>query len=574
MAPIVPPQGPTRYDTRGLPEGYDPHKLYEYRFEKLGKEATGIEWLLYKYIPYSVIKSFAMAIDPTSKFKVAPGVITPANRNKYRATASVLQRRRMHNLQTNTTFGVMVNYQGIGGCRSKGVFYNPPSRNEWYQELSAQEPLPDTLSDTTKRTRLMGSERGTLTLFKGYINSPSRSVRRTERSQSTFDLTPDFPPTDPCMVAGGTFTNKDGGIFVAESSVEGPAATLSYNNFRLLKESEINRNIGLMQTHATAMLKEWTPSKRVYTFARNLVELRDIPRSVASLRTTIADFRQLYVSLTSSPKLRRIIFDVKETSKDIPGEYLSFHFGWKQTWKDIIDLLGAPEKYTKQVNFLMSRSGKPTTFRVKRTFVSGDTDVPGFGYDVLYGEDLQSGNTSSRIERTSELRLVVNATIDFPRVSGPLFQLENFLKQTGVIPRPTDLYNLIPWTWLVDWFSGLGNYIECIDTMNSDPHLINWGMLTCVTTGRLVTDFKSTSRSTSTSYYNNVGTNTEEILGNRHTSMYNFTCETRRDVSTILDVKTTSNPDNLTPYQKSIIGALLAQRLDFTRKAESFRPRT
>lgn len=83
----VEPKVSVRKDTRGLPEGYDPHKLYEYRRDLIVDKATGLESFLYKYIPWSVIKSFAIAIDPFHQFKVAPGVITPANRVKYRQTA-------------------------------------------------------------------------------------------------------------------------------------------------------------------------------------------------------------------------------------------------------------------------------------------------------------------------------------------------------------------------------------------------------------------------------------------------------------------------------------------------------
>ena len=52
--------GATRYDTRGLPEGYDPHKFYEYRRDTLVKTANGIESFAYKYIPWSIMESFAL----------------------------------------------------------------------------------------------------------------------------------------------------------------------------------------------------------------------------------------------------------------------------------------------------------------------------------------------------------------------------------------------------------------------------------------------------------------------------------------------------------------------------------
>lgn len=32
-----------KVDTRGLPVGYDPHKLYEYRYDTLIKNSSGLE---------------------------------------------------------------------------------------------------------------------------------------------------------------------------------------------------------------------------------------------------------------------------------------------------------------------------------------------------------------------------------------------------------------------------------------------------------------------------------------------------------------------------------------------------
>jgi hypothetical protein len=320
------------------------------------------------------------------------------------------------------------------------------------------------------------------------------------------------------------------------------------------------------------MLKGIGPMNRDYTLFRNVVELKDINRSIVSLQQTLIDFKKLFVSLGTQPSLRKSIFDFKNVAKDLPNEYLSYHFGWKQTFNDAMDLLLLPNKIAKKYNFLISRSGKPTTFRSKKVIDSAESDVSGFEYDI---SDLEYGYpfASSRIERRSEIRLVVNATFDFPTLNVPQFRVKEFLDRIGAVPRATDIYNLIPWTWLLDYFTGLGNYIELIDNINHDESLINWGMISCRTEGRLITDFRSKSNFTRSFYVFNQppGTTSTTIVENRHTSVLNYECQTRSDVATILDVKLTSVPTTLTAYQKSIIGALLAQRIDFS-KSGTFRP--
>jgi hypothetical protein len=81
-------RGP-QVDTRGLPEGYDPHKLYEYRYDTLIKNSSGLESFLFKLMPISMVKSFAFAVDPTYQYKVSPRPITPHNRTRYRGSISV-----------------------------------------------------------------------------------------------------------------------------------------------------------------------------------------------------------------------------------------------------------------------------------------------------------------------------------------------------------------------------------------------------------------------------------------------------------------------------------------------------
>lgn len=558
-------------DTRGLPEGYDPHKLYEYRFSLLQESTSGLEWFLFHYIPIGLIKSFALAIDPTSPFKVAPGAITPENRTKYRAVFSVLQNRSVNYSRIVDSFAPVSNYLGINGCTSPFVVHTGFT-DKYSQVFTNQSPLPDKLIDTTSKTRLMGSSQGTLTMFKGFSHSPSRNVSELSSVNSEFY---NNLPTDPCIVAGGNHNNRDGGTDNKYSSVVGAGALLSLTTYNSLRNHEIAYNVGLSQHNAVNLLKGWSPFNRDYTLFRNIVELKDIPHSITQLRKTVKDFRQLYVSLSTSPSLRKIIFDLKGAAKNIPNEYLSYHFGWKQTYKDIVDLLNSPAKTAKKINFLIDRAGKPTTFRSKRQFVSGESGVSGYDYELLRDEFLLSGDgAQSRIERESELRLVINATFDFPPISSVRFRNDLWVERLGVLPRVTDVYNLIPWTWLIDYFSGVGNYIELIDNINHDPSLVNWGMLTCSSKGRLVTDRLSHSYRHRRHYVQNVLVESaDEVIGNRHTSVYEFECQTRRDVSTILDVNTTSDPTSLSAYQKSILGALLAQRTEFTREKGIRRPR-
>jgi hypothetical protein len=378
------------------------------------------------------------------------------------------------------------------------------------------------------------------------------------------------PSNDNCILKGGKYQISGNGRQLSAREIIGPGAIVSEYQYNQLRLSEYAYAESLISEHILGMLKSWSPQKRDYTLFRNVVELRDIPRSISSLRESIGNFRALYTSLAKSPSLRKIIFDLKGSAKAVPNEYLSFHFGWKQLYKDITDLLDQPKKFSKRMNFLIARNGKPTTYRSSKKFLSGESGVSGFEHYPLNIE----GNyrLGSNIQRESELRLVINATFDFPNVSGPSFREREFLRRLGVLPTPTDIYNLVPWTWLIDWFSGLGNYIEMIDIINSDPTLVNWGMITCETKGELDTTLYS--ETTCSKSVTAAGTTIQQYFQVpwRHTSKLSFECQIRKDVSASL-VRKTSDVSSLSAFQKSILGALLAQRIDHSRPG-TFRPKT
>jgi hypothetical protein len=552
-----------RFDTRGLPEGYDPHKLYEYRYDILVKDATGLESLVYKLIPFSYIKSFAFAIDPTARFKVSPYTVTPVNRTQYRGVNSVLLQRPYTRKRYKYSYSQSPNYKGISICWNPvpDIIFGPSVDLLSSGFLPSQPVLLDRIKDTTKRTRLVGSDRGNLEMFKGYVSSPPRETKQGEVSNYTFLGDGSTGNTSCIAVGGGGNRIRYSHEYQIERHARG--ATLSVSNYNLLRDGEIALAKSLCQKHAISMLKSVDPFARDYTLFRNLVELRDIPRSVRQLSQTAQDLRKVYLSLRTSPKLRKVVFNLKGLARDVPNEYLSYHFGWKQLYRDVTDLLALPEKTAKKVNFLMSRSGKPTTLRSKREFLSGSAGASGFDYSTMNTEHTRV--SSSRIERKHELRLVINAIWDFPPINSVEFKKHVFAQRTGISPRITDVYNLVPWTWLVDWFTGVGNYIDLIDTINNDPKLINSGMISCRTSGRLITDLSSKSTITSSVTSGGVTTTQSNLTDNRHTSFYDFECQTRNDVATILDVQLTSVPSTLTTFQKSILGALILQRTKFLR---------
>lgn len=540
--------GPTvipRFDSRGLPEGYDPGELYQYRISKLKADAEGLELFVYRLMPPNLIRSFAFAIDPFSSLKVADSVITPWNRKKVRATASVLDERRGHNIHNSSGGSTIPNWQNIPG--NFGPFEpTPPTHTDYTYGLSSQEVLPASLDDSTKRTRLINSDRGEFRRFDWNINSPPLRVQYSYKNSIYLDI-----PGSSYPSRSESYSED---VWVAEPH----GAVLSKANFDAIKIREENVAIAFMQKHALSMFKDCHPSSRTITSFRNLVELRDLPRSISSLRELAQNLTKLERSLKMSPSLSKKLRSLRPLTGDIPKQYLSYHFGWKLLVRDALDLLNSPAKISKKINFLLARSGKPTTVHTRRSLIHGDPDVSGFDYPNLTFYEYDK-RVSSRISRDIELRMALNYTFRFPDVNVPEFSSRLWRHNLGLNPRPIDIYNLVPWTWLVDWFTGLGNYLEIIDTISTDDTVINWGMITSVTKGNLTTERESKIDRFQGSSFNYAGSGAYIPVEFRNSSKFDYTFQLRKDLATIMDVKTTANVSTLTLYQQSILGAILAQ---------------
>lgn len=542
-----------RVFSRNLPDDYDPHYFYEYRIAKRSKEATGIEGFVYALMPWSLIRSFAFAIDPLSNFKTSSGKISPVQRTRIRTIRSVLDTGRKFDYEfTSRSRAALKNYQNSPG-RYGPIVNATPYVDKYSEPKGSQVPFPRISKDTTKRTRPIGYDMGEFEKSFPTIHSPGRSRISFENNTQYFDIGPgqDYPDFNEL--------NK-----TTERTIGPTAAVYREDYYNSLRTTELNALLARMQKEALPMYKGLNPSFRNTSIFRNAVELRDLPRSILSMKEAVKNLSQLEKLL--DPSILKIIQSGKELTpkviKTVSGEYLSYQFGWKQLVRDVHDLLFKPAAIQKQIDFLIRRAGQATTYRSSRSFLEGRSDAPNFSYDIL-DEDVPSIGTS--LQRKIELKMVINTTFSFPTINQVFFREDLYAQKLGIHPRITDLYNLVPWTWLYDWFTGLGNYVEIIDEINRDKSLINWGFITGKSSVDLTTNIVTTKYSSQGVSVNNVGSVVSTKYTNNHASVLHLDLQLRKNLAGIFDVKTFSDPSSLTAYQNSILGALIAQRTKFTR---------
>jgi hypothetical protein len=293
--------------------------------------------------------------------------------------------------------------------------------------------------------------------------------------------------------------------------------------------------------YGLGVLADSLPTSRRFSAVRSLVELRETPMLLRN---------SLEALIQSSTLL-----GLKGQGK----QYLNVVFGWAPLYQDILDILALPEVISKEINRLIDRRGQPTVFRAKRQGLGTvDTSINPH-WDQFGNETWVDGSWTS--SRKWSLKSAVTYTLRFPQIDVPRLREDLLSVKWGKDPRPQDVYNLVPWTWLVDWFSGLGQYVDLMNTLASDKSLFNYGYLTYTSEGQLSvsTRVRTSNGDSVTIIGPNSSSSTSYLKYFPVEGRFPYKYQRRVDISTLAGVKAISRPATLSVGQSAIIGALLTK---------------
>jgi len=160
----------------------------------------------------------------------------------------------------------------------------------------------------------------------------------------------------------------------------------------------------------------------------------------------------------------------------ISDYWLALQFGWKPLFNDVKNLIVTQQDIQKRIKQLLRDNGRP----VRREWIIADdtTDPvisvgnfgsyqPGFVTQFHMG----SGEPKQLLKTWKHSRIWAAARFRYWLPPGPKdIKYQNKLKYGlyGLTPTPSVIYNAIPWSWLVDWFTNVGDVIENLDAGVAD----------------------------------------------------------------------------------------------------------
>jgi hypothetical protein len=255
---------------------------------------------------------------------------------------------------------------------------------------------------------------------------------------------------------------RSGNVFVSNSykgdfipniigeSLEG----LSYDNLKMFTQG----------AKGYALARPGQPLANIGQF---LVELKDIPR----LPRALAHFFSKKGAYGIQHHIRELPRMYKRLGffRELGSEYLNVEFGWKPFLRDLRDGVSASVGLHEALAQLARDNG--TGIRRKRTVSSDvsitETSLTGVGHPPVYPTvpgSLFAGPWKQRdITRESELYTFSGKFRYYiPDIGTSAWSKRATLALFGLRPTPALLWNVLPWTWLLDWVLNTGTIMSNI----------------------------------------------------------------------------------------------------------------
>ena len=198
---------------------------------------------------------------------------------------------------------------------------------------------------------------------------------------------------------------------------------------------------------------------------------------------------QYIVELREIPQVPHFLRGTKHSVSEIGSEYLNVEFGWKPLIKDLMKIHNLQFEIARKLNQLVRDNGLPIRRRTKKVVTTDSSVVCEGSLSVPFGDlsDTSIGGNSSLEGYT--LCGPFGGLVTYPNWSGQADYRLSSTKYTTVwscgtfkyyVPdigsnqwteraiktlygsdiTPSAIYQVYPWTWLIDWFVNVGDILS------------------------------------------------------------------------------------------------------------------
>lgn len=207
-----------------------------------------------------------------------------------------------------------------------------------------------------------------------------------------------------------------------------------------------------------------------------LAELRDLPVRPFKGWLKGTPLRRIPESLY------RRLWDFKR----LGNEYLNIVFGWKPFLNDLRKFYHLYKGLDKILAKLYRENGKSIRRRatvLQETSVTGDSWALPYPWVQVLGPPpgYAGGTTSFTYTRRETKRVWFSGGFRYyiPDVGSPQWTRRATLALFGVNPTPASLWAILPWSWLIDWFSNVGDVMSNLSQNAVDNLVSEYSYIMC-----------------------------------------------------------------------------------------------
>jgi hypothetical protein len=160
--------------------------------------------------------------------------------------------------------------------------------------------------------------------------------------------------------------------------------------------------------------------------------------------------------------------------REISSYWVGLQFGWKPLLSDILGLVNHQRKTEARLKQLLRDNGRPVRRRITLVETNDTVSTDFTSYSafnpVLVTQFYRKQPTVRQI-RSSTDKVWASARFRYWLPGGPQdikWKRKMLARIYGLYPSPSVIYNAIPWSWLVDWFSNVGDIVENLEVGVAD----------------------------------------------------------------------------------------------------------
>lgn len=242
--------------------------------------------------------------------------------------------------------------------------------------------------------------------------------------------------------------------------------------------------------YATKHIQEMNPHKNAASFAATVAELArgDLPRAASAL----------YKHLNTIKILRTKFKSYKDFANAGGRDFLNAQFGWAPIMRDVNNAVGLLIKIDEAIFASdSSRRQRDTVLFSRHGTYSGSgswgtvspltwtwTDVRPTELNPVIPSGTVGAATFGSIPTEAGVftRVTLRTTARFLTGAKPTMLnnawLDRGMDLLGLKITPELVWELTPWSWLVDWFANIGTVLQNLSTLGIDNTILNYGYST------------------------------------------------------------------------------------------------